>query len=162
MREIPVGDRENWFAWRAGWKDWKPLTEVPELLGTAAAPNTTSQDYESLEAISPKNRRRHERHELRLRVIIRSAKVTFRTFTKDISLGGVQLENSIPEAIFGNACEIYIASLDHTQNIKFNLGPTARNDLSFFSFENIEPRFRDMLASWLKEASANAANKRAA
>ena len=141
-----------------------PVKEAPVV---AQAPQPQPQQPKPQPKPQPKaenfvDRRKHKRYDIRFRVIIRNDGLTFRTFTKDISLGGVSLENPIPEAIFGQSCQIFIASLDLRENIRFNLGPTGRNDLRFFSFSNIDPKFREKLDEWLQKASAAAAAETAA
>ncbi len=95
--------------------------------------------------------RKHNRVEVRLRCIIRSHTLTFRTFTKDISLGGVALEDPIPADFTDKECNIYITAIHIKRNLKFNLKMTQRPGAKFFSFESAEQPFKDELNSWLEE-----------
>lgn len=104
-------------------------------------------------------KRKHERIEIRLRVIIRNAQMTFRTFSKDISLGGIALENAVPEHLFDAGCHIFIAGPDGHENLRFDLGATSRNDLRFFSFANLDERFMKKLGDWLEKHAKSKSSK---
>jgi hypothetical protein len=105
-------------------------------------------------------RRRFPRYDVRLRCIIRNDVMTFRTFTRDISLSGVSLENPIPEHLLQKPCHIFIAGPDGKENIKFSLAMTSRADRRYFSFAGMEQAFTDKLGAWLKNQSGKIAPKK--
>lgn len=96
-------------------------------------------------------KRKFPRFEIRLRIIIRNAQMTFRTFSKDISLTGICLEHAIPEHLFESGCHIFIASPQGSENLRFELGPTSRNDLRYFSFSNLDDKLTQKLSDWLEK-----------
>lgn len=119
---------------------------------TAPAPATTRQYAE---------RRRHPRYQIRFRVIIRNELLTFRTFTKDVSLGGCSLENPIPEKLLESKCQIFIGDLESNENIRFHLQPTERRDRRYFSFSGVEESMSGKLSQWLNAHTAKASGKKA-
>lgn len=121
---------------------------VPPL---AEAPKAAHASLPIVANVSRNNKRKHQRFEMRLRVIIRNEQLTFRTFSKDISLGGISLENAVPEHLFETGCHIFIAGPDGNENLRFDLGPTSRNDLRYFSFSTLEQKFLQKLAGWLEK-----------
>jgi hypothetical protein len=96
-------------------------------------------------------KRQHKRVDARFRCIIKSSALTFRTFTRDISLGGVALEDAIPNELLGNQCTIYITSSSSKKNLKFKIKVTQRPGAKFFSFENTDPTFMTELNTWLEQ-----------
>ncbi len=79
---------------------------------------TVSKDMKSLNF---SEQRLFARYPLKLKVLIRSKEITFRTFTSNISLGGVALEHAIPDILLEQSCQILIASDHSEENIRFNL-----------------------------------------
>jgi hypothetical protein len=105
-------------------------------------------------------RRRFPRYQIRFRVIIRNEELTFRTFTKDISLGGLSLENPIPERLMESKCQIFIGDVDSQESIRFTLQPTERHDRRYFSFAGVEEAMVTKLNQWIN-AQVTKAGKRA-
>ena len=64
-------------------------------------------------------RRRHPRFKIELKVIIVVGSKSFRTKTKDLSLGGLKLAEKIPENLNDKIGDVYIFSLDQKFSIKF-------------------------------------------
>lgn len=122
-----------------------PLSEaLPKTPETKPLPqNSKSGD-------SFANRRKHPRYKARYRCIIRSSTVSFRTFTVDISLGGVALEDSIPQELLGVECQIYISSSKTKSNLKFKIAMTSRGTAKYFSFEGANPATLSELQGWLE------------
>lgn len=121
-------------------------TPKPPQKPDVVLPTTTSDN-------SVTNRRKHKRYMARYRCIIRSSTVTFRTFTKDISLGGVALEDPIPAELMGVECIIYISSAKTNRNIKFKLALTSRGVAKYFAFTDADPEFTAELKAWLESES---------
>lgn len=107
------------------------------------------EDNEQSETWSGPSRRKHERISMRLRCIIRSSNITFRTFTKNISLGGVALEHEIPRELIGSDCQIYISGPQINKNLKFKISLTQRQSTKYFSFRDAELEFLEELQQWL-------------
>lgn len=107
--------------------------------------------------VSGRDKRVHKRYDLRLRVILTNGKSTFRTFTKNISLGGVFLEHPVPANILNTKCEIYIASLDSGTHIKFETVVVSNtpDGPKHFSFSQVDTLFLDQLAQWLATFEQN-------
>jgi hypothetical protein len=67
-----------------------------------------------------RTRRRFERYSIRLRVVIFKGDQSFRTYTRDLSEGGMLLENKVPETFLDGTCEIFIGSPNLKENIQFH------------------------------------------
>ncbi len=100
-------------------------------------------------------KRKHPRIFARLRCIIRTETITFRTFTQDISLGGVSLEDEIPQDLIGKQCSLYISSPKIKTNLKFHIDLTERCVAKFFSFHDAPSSIIDQLALWIKDLDKN-------
>jgi len=96
------------------------------------------------------NRRAHPRFDIRLRVIIKSGKNTFLTYTSDVSLGGLSLINDVPEYIFNSEAEIYITAPDQKNNLKLICSPIpSKMGKSRLMFTKVEEAKQKVLATWL-------------
>lgn len=108
------------------------------------------QTPEVTEESSYPNKRMHPRFSIRLRVIIKSGKNTFLTYTNDVSLGGLSLVNDVPEYIFNSEVEIYITAPDNKNNLKLICLPVASKlGKSRLMFTNVEEVKQKVLATWL-------------
>lgn len=97
-------------------------------------------------------KRAHPRYEIRLRVIIKSGKSTYLTFTKDVSLGGLNLSNEVPEVIFNSEAEIYISAPDQKHKIMFTCVPVASHlGRSRLMFTDINEKKQKVLATWIEQ-----------
>jgi hypothetical protein len=128
-----------------------PIILGPPPAGSPSTPPplATAEQKLSTALVSGSERRRHPRYDIRFRVIIRNETLTFRTFTKDISMGGLSLENPIPEKLLEQKCQVFIGDLNSRENIRFMLSPTERADRRFFSFSGIEEAMSGKLAQWI-------------
>lgn len=114
-----------------------PTTEEP-------APTTKSQDSAE--------KRAHPRYEIRLRVIIKSGRQTYLTFTKDVSLGGLNLVNNVPESIFSTEAEIYISAPDQKNKVMFLCQPVPSPlGRSRLMFTQINEKKQTILAAWIDQ-----------
>jgi len=105
-------------------------------------------------------RRAHPRFDIRLRVIIKSGKNTFLTYTNDVSLGGLSLVNDVPDYIFNNEAEIYITAPDNKNNLKLICSPVAsKMGKSRLMFTKVEEAKQKVLATWLHHVVKPAAAK---
>lgn len=151
-----------------------PPTSVPPLMKPKEVENISlKKEKNNTHAVSPKvskeniqpinrstgenftQKRKHHRIFSRLRCLIRTNTITFRTFTKDISLGGVSLEDEIPQDLIGQECSIYIASNKIKKNLKFKIALTERSVAKYFSFQDAPPDFLDELSTWLNDFEKN-------
>jgi hypothetical protein len=125
-------------------------SESPRPKLTKLTPST-SVYVESKVKVIPKieEKRRHARFEARLKCIIRTETISFRTFVKDISMTGLALENEIPKDILDKTCHIFITSMDGKENIKFKIQSTSRGELRFFSFDKIDEFTEQKLRQWI-------------
>ncbi len=104
----------------------------------------------TVEELRGAERRVHPRFDIRLRVIIKSGKNTFMTYTSDVSLGGLSLVNDVPEYIFNAEAEIYITAPDQKNNIKLICSPVpSKLGKSRLMFTKIEEAKKNVLATWL-------------
>ncbi len=79
-------------------------------------------------------RRNEARHRLRLKAVFRLGKIVFRSFTKDISLGGLKLEKEIPVDFRNQEVDVFISSVDGQMQIRF----TAKIVESSYSSDQIQ------------------------
>lgn len=67
-----------------------------------------------------RERRAHERFDVRLQVVVVSEENAFRTFTRNISLGGLALEKPVPKKLTGSTCTIFISDPSSHRKISFS------------------------------------------
>lgn len=116
---------------------------------TANSATTTSSTTPAKNSM-PNPKRKHNRVFARFKCIIRSSSLTFRTFTHDISLGGVSLEDEIPADLIGIECMIYIASTKTHKHLKFKIAPTERCVAKYFSFQDADQVILKELSEWIE------------
>ncbi len=66
-----------------------------------------------------RERRKHKRVDARLKVMIIRGKEVFSVCTRNISEGGVLLENPIPQAFMNNFCKVHISTTDNSMSVNF-------------------------------------------
>ncbi len=100
------------------------------------------------------NKRRFERHKLRLRVVVIAGNRSFRSFSENISKGGLLLENDIPQEVMNQKCRVIISSNDMKENIEFEakLAGDLKNPRAL-SFQKGNEQFISKLESWLGKKS---------
>lgn len=95
-------------------------------------------------------RRAHARHSARFRIVVVAGSKTFRTFTQDISLGGIRLEKPLPISLEDRKCEILIGSADSRENIRFKCvivsDPREQKRMCFVDIEEISAK---RLEKWI-------------
>lgn len=127
--------------------------EIPEELKTSAqlSEKPTEPPAAAVE-VKKEDLRKHPRYNIRFKVIIENDIITFRSFTSNISLGGIALEHSIPEKMLSSDCKIYISDLDNSETIMFKIKPIRRGtDYKYFNFEGLDEYFTQKLDAWLKK-----------
>ena len=102
------------------------------------------------------NKRKHPRLELELKVIFVADKKTFRTKSKDLSLGGIQITDALPESFFNKNIQVFISSPDLKISIKFEaiLLPN-RTSSKFVQFISQTEGSLKFLESWLSSVAVD-------
>lgn len=142
----------------------QPVVSNEELAESVAAESTpivaSSSSEPLIDQKKESERRAHPRFDIRLRVIIKSGKNTFLTYTNDVSLGGLSLVNDVPDYIFNTQAEIYISAPDNKNNLKLICSPVASKiGKSRLMFTNVEEAKQKVLATWLHHVVKPAASK---
>lgn len=115
--------RPHWFAWKNGWADWTPVNHVTEFASAKPASSTAKSKApdKAAAATEAKDRRKHERFKIQMRVVIVSENGhAFRSSTRDISKGGMLLAHPIPEKVASGTCEFYISNPEANENLRFS------------------------------------------
>lgn len=103
-----------------------------------------------------KHTRRYPRIRGRLRTIITNKTKAFMTYTRDISLGGIQTENSIPQDILNAEIEVYISDPGGKKSILFRCHPVGDlNQPNRFSFSKADEKNLHKLDQWLRDLEKN-------
>lgn len=97
-----------------------------------------------------KHNRRYPRIKGKLRTIITNKSKAFMTFTKDISLGGIHVENIIPQDILNSEIEVYLSDPTGKKSILFRCHPVGEmNNPCRFSFAKADEKNLQRLSQWL-------------
>jgi hypothetical protein len=99
-------------------------------------------------------RRRHPRKDIKLQVVLISDNNAFRTFTKNISMGGMALEKAVPEKLLGTECTIFLSEPGNHHKFHFTGSVLAeqagahapRNRLVFGQLDDVS---REALGRWI-------------
>lgn len=133
-----------------------PSRQASFPLASSSAPGDTPA-APSASATPGQDRRKYPRFDIRYRVIVRNDNLTFRTFSRNISLGGVALEMPVPEALLGSECQIYVGNPRTGENIRFSGKLVAnRNDSQFFVFLKSSPDSLTKLQKWVEAHQSHA------
>lgn len=102
------------------------------------------------EAKSGFDRRRYPRYHARFRVIIKNENLTFRTFSLDVSLGGLAIETAVPPGCVGTISQLLIGNPTTGENISFTAKLlNARPESKYFSFVKSPQESLSRLQKWL-------------
>lgn len=97
------------------------------------------------------DRRRYPRYHARFRVIIKNENLTFRTFSMDVSLGGLSIETAVPPGCVGSTCQISIGNIDTGETLQFAAKLlVAREEFKYFSFTKAPQDHLTRLEKWLQ------------
>ncbi|MFN8790667.1 MAG: PilZ domain-containing protein [Bdellovibrionales bacterium] len=121
-----------------------------------------SYENETVAAIPPKsagreNQRKSPRYGIRLKVIISNKEKTFLSYTKNVSIGGVALEDNIPAEYFApdKDTEIFISSPKKNEFLAFRCTPVGdQSDPKNFSFGQISPESLQKFQLWIDNLKA--------
>ena len=119
----------------------------------------SQQEALTQQQLAKKHKRRYPRIEGRLRTIITNRSKAFMTYTKDISLGGIQTESPIPKDIIATEIEVYISDPQGKKSILFRCHPVG--DLANpnrFSFAKADEKNLQKLGQWLDDLEKMKAN----
>lgn len=81
-------------------------------------PQTTSAPPTLFSTALPSGKRKYARYALPFRVILTSGKNSFRTYSSNISVGGMLLKNPLPRVMLEGACRIFIGRTTSPENIE--------------------------------------------
>lgn len=160
--------RSGWYAWRAGFADWTPVRNCPEILRALGAKNPpslvppppptplfTNAGWTENRRQERVERRKHPRFQIRLKVVVLSDTRTFRSFTRDASLGGLLLEHKLPAWVSSSPnCRILISSPAGDRTIGFvaRVLPDTAN-MRRLAFLTSDAETESELAGWLESIS---------
>lgn len=96
------------------------------------------------------DRRRYPRYRARFRVMIKSENLTFRTFSMDVSLGGLAIETAVPPGLVGATCQVQISHPNLGETVQFTAKLlTTRSESKYFSFVRSPQDSLNRLQRWL-------------
>lgn len=94
--------------------------------------------------------RRHARYDLRMKVIISNKEKTFLSYTVNVSMGGVMLEDKIPREYFNSETEIFISSPKKNEFVAFRCIPVGDDkEPKRFSFGQISQSGLNKFQDWI-------------
>lgn len=98
-----------------------------------------------------RERRQGERFHVEFRVILICGNRTFRTQTTNISTGGMQVRQRIPENMLNQVCRVYVGSSDLNENVEFQCvvinDPRNANRVKFSNPDSVSQKRLDQ---WIK------------
>jgi hypothetical protein len=176
LQTLSPREQKQWLCWQTGYSGWLPLTEDEKLI--PYLPVTSAQEEpppmpEKTASVRPSEKRKVTAHEkakensaeqrrnprvnTRLRAVLTNKKSSFISFTKNISLSGILLENEIPRHIFSGACEIYLTGPDLKESIKFQCVPVGSEDNPCrLQFSQVSDKYQTILENWLSDLKQGA------
>lgn len=94
--------------------------------------------------------RKFPRHDVRLKVIISNKEKTFLSYTVNVSIGGVMLEDNIPRDYFNSETEIFISSPKKNEFVAFRCLPVGDDkEPKRFSFGQISQTSLAKFQDWI-------------
>ncbi len=94
--------------------------------------------------------RKFARYDMRLKVIISNKEKTFLSYTKNVSIGGVMLEDKIPRDYFNAETEIFISSPKKNEFVAFRCVPAGDDkEPTRFSFGQISKASLEKFQDWI-------------
>ncbi len=129
------------------------VTKTPVVATKAPVGATANSGTQTKRVVAkPIDTRQHDRVEKRLRIMIVADDKIFRTYCKNISLGGILLENDVPAELRDKPCRIIIGSEERLENIELSgvlLGDDDSDSTRFRFEEDARPTFIGRLNSWI-------------
>lgn len=165
IASISSSEHALWYAWKEGLANWVPLKDCPELsLRMPPPPLFTPLETPSANSSQAgQERRKYPRHAVRLKIIVTSQTQTFRSFTQDISIGGLLLESKVPWSIAGSLCQIFITAAVSDESIEFRARVLSDPKNPFrIEFIAINIESQKKLDAWLRQAQEISTNRKKA
>ena len=165
LAELPRERWEQWYVWSPGMPAWVLVSNCPELWESLT--RYFQVDRRKLSVVPPappekiwrsppsqpekwEDRRRAKRYGLRLQVVIVAGKSTFKTFSRDISVGGILLEKKLPWS--EKACSVYISDPQTHEKIEFHSWIVGDVQNPFrIAFVATNDQFEAKLKTWLSQ-----------
>lgn len=155
LRQYSPEQREDWYAWQEGMTSWQHCSGIDALQLPSVSHVLDPQCPARPEPVVPppfvrKERRAHERYNFRLKAVIIAGNKTYRGFTKDISVGGLQLDKQVSWSIPGQVCDVFLISPESDERISFKAKvlTDAKNNLRL-NFDDSQALYRQQLSDWL-------------
>lgn len=180
LANFPSEERAQWFAWRAGMDQWAKCVECVELTVSnlteawlfqshieAEPPKEAPREEAPREEEKPvahakvtniEEKRKHPRVPLRVNVVVVHGKQSFRSYSKNVSRGGLLLEKKIPWSLPGQSCKVFLTNEETNERIEFTAKVISDSSNPFrIGFEDSENRFNSILQVWIEQAMKQAA-----
>ncbi len=98
------------------------------------------------------DQRKFARHDIRLKVIISNKEKTFLSYTVNVSVGGVMLEDTVPRNYFNSETEIFISSPKKNEFVAFRCTPVGDDqEPKRFSFGQISQASLQKFQDWISK-----------
>lgn len=122
------------------------ITEVSPSMPANEAPSKIPE----AEQLHHKERRQEPRAEKKLQVVLISAQNAFRTFSKNISAGGIYLEHDIPSEFLEVDCTVFLTDPGSTKKLRVSgqLQKDPQGNRRVI-FSQISREDQDILRSWI-------------
>jgi hypothetical protein len=153
----------QFYVWRQGMAKWIPLVDCAELYAHLMTPPPIPDVPLKLHSVpSPKSipesgtnwaeRRVHPRFKIKMEIVLVVGSDTFRTYSSNISLGGVLLAKRAPWRFMGtHECRVFISSPDRKQRIEFRSRVIADGkNPKRIAFQSPNEVFLEALRTWIK------------
>ncbi len=115
---------------------------LPKIPGASKKQNDENSEFSE--------QRKFARYDMRLKVIISNKEKTFLSYTKNVSVGGVMLEDKIPRDYFNAETEIFISSPKKNEFVAFRCVPVGDDkEPTRFSFGQISKASLDKFQDWI-------------
>ncbi len=106
--------------------------------------------------LRPEEKRKYVRIDIRLKATFIFEQKTFRTFTKNVSEGGILLEENLPQHLNDKKLEVFLTSPDQKINIKLKAHILKNDKVSkHIQFVDLSEKNVVLLQSWLKNDLKN-------
>ncbi len=141
---------------------WSHLGEAPNTISPALV--------QAIQPIAPKvevvpqvnamapirtsmaDKRKHHRVPMKLKVVLIANDKTFRTFTEDVSLGGLRLVAEVPSDFLVDDCVVLISKIDDSENLMFEALPvvTQQKSGTRLKFDGEPNVYMEKLKRWME------------
>jgi hypothetical protein len=97
-----------------------------------------------------KNPRKEPRVDLRLKVVVTEGTNSFRSYSVNISLGGLLLEKKVPWSLSGKSCQVFLTNETSAEAIEFTARVlSSAADPFRLAFEDCNPDYLGVLQKWM-------------